>query len=218
MENKRHNSPRQKDKSQAHRKASSSPAVSRWIEVSKEVGRGLGIDMMERGPHTVITKVQASSPLLGSAWPGDIIESCSAPGSAQPTRQLRGPDYVEIFRDASSLSICVSTPEPLQHAVNVALYRPDRDTRIGITYCKDAKSGLVRLEDVGKSLASQLTGSDRMYLGDFILAVTLNGTVHEVTNMEGLQAMLKSAEAVGDIGFRLGRSKVASDDSENQRP
>ena len=193
------------------------PPETREVDVFKEAGVPLGLQLDDRRSRIRIKKVVHSCPLAGVVWPGEVIVGCSVPGVPAPKRTLTTKDVVEMLSQATSAVLTVETPAILTQAVSIPMIRPDVSTKIGITYEKDATTGMVCLSDVGlRSLASQLTGSDRMSTGDLIVGLMIDNEAHEVTDRAELQKLLSTA--TGRLVFRLVRPPVPCAADENTRP
>ena len=118
--------------------------------------------------------------------------------------------YAATFSTASSLTLILETPAAMESAQTISFHRQDLNTPIGISYAKDTHSIYPRLIDDPKasglfrSIASQLSGSDRLVEGDLIVGLCYDGEAHHVTGVKELNAQF--AAASGDIAIRLVRA------------
>lgn len=163
--------------------------------------------------------VNATSPLYGLAWPGEILRGCSADGGSMQT-SLDSDGYAAKFIAASSLTLLIETPTVMEGAETISFFRRDTATPIGISYEQPKTSAYPRLIEHLEmssrfhSIASQLSGSDRMNVGDVIVGLSYGGVAHHVTGIKDLNAQL--AGASGDIALRLVRAQEQENASANR--
>jgi len=147
----------------------------RTVTVEKAVGL-LNVELREEDKVVFFSKVQKSSPLYGRVWPGEVLHGCSA-DEAQASNKLGLEDYVSLFSSLTKFTLTIETPAEMEGAESIRFFRRDLTTPIGISYGKDDRSTYPRLQDhiqvadKFRSIASQLSGSDRMNVGDLVVGV-----------------------------------------------
>ena len=182
---------------------------TRTLEVSKPLGPlGVGLRYLGTSGNIVqIVTVLQSSPLFGRAWPGEILRGCST-GEAGPNPNPMSPDgYSAAFNGAAHLSLTIETPVAMLGATSIRFFRPDTTTRIGFQFVKDEKSGLPRLKAEAaasfRSIASQLSGADRLAAGDLIVGITYAGKAYATDSCKAFTEHLQVAQ--GDMELRIVR-------------
>uniref|UniRef100_A0A7S2FQA8 Uncharacterized protein n=1 Tax=Haptolina brevifila TaxID=156173 RepID=A0A7S2FQA8_9EUKA len=196
----------------------------RTVTVAKNAGP-LGVALREdtfRNVSTVsLLSVKTSSPLYGLAWPGEILREIDADGEMH--KSFDSESVVHIFNAASNLTMTIETPPEMEGAQSVRFFRQDVVTPIGISYAQEKGCSYPRLiehleakDRSFRSIASQLSGSDRMFVGDLVVGVTHSGNARHVTSVKDLNTEL--AGASGEIEIRLVRSTGQENAGANSGP